>query len=262
MMKHLFSILRFLKVSCLYRQKHLALCLMAMLFAWTMQAETIALENADFELWTDSLPDAWYGETSNIATSAVSPSQDAYSGKFACCLVKTQKTHARFSSKPFALKEGYYQLTYYAKGEGDIRNSYHKGTSYDAYSEYTTLSEKEWTQINYVFHVKADLEAVELIFSVASTSKEGVLIDGLSLQTTEKPTALSACSMNALNVAAQEGRLMIEADEPCRLQLFDVLGRLVLQDELSQGCTSFELEPGLYLLRSGASKSVQKVRIQ
>lgn len=268
MMKTLFSILRFMKISCLDRQRHLGLSLLLMLFALGLHAETIVLENADFENWVDSIPVAWYGGTSNIDSSAVSPSEDAYSGKFACCLVKTQKTHARFSSQPFPLKEGYYQLTYYAKGKGDIRNSYFKGKSYDAYSEYVSLSEKEWTKIDYIFHVKADLDSVELIFSVASTSKEGVLIDALSLQTTEKPTALLSASVDNMQIASRDEQVFVDVKQSCTLQVFDVLGRLVLQESLPEGRSSFELERGVYLLRSLSQTpsedvlSVQKISIQ
>lgn len=258
-MKHFFSYVNLCQPSdC---RKSVALCLLMFFACLSLRAEVITLENADFEQWNDSIPVAWYGETSNIDSSAVVPSEDAYAGKYACRLIKTQKTHARFSSHAFPLKAGYYQLSYYAKGEGDIRNSYYKGSSYDAYSEYVSLSGNEWKKIDYVFQVKSDLKAVELIFSVASTSKEGVLIDALSLQTTEKPNALEAVSMQHLTFATQEGKLLVEAYQPCRLQLYDVLGQMLVQEELQQGSTSFDLERGVYLMRVNEAEAVQKISI-
>ncbi len=229
--------------------------------ALTLQAETIPLTNAGFEAWTDSLPDAWYGSTSNIDSSAVKPSEDAYEGMYSCCLVKTQKTHARFSSQVMPLKAGYYQLSYYAKGKGDVRNTFHKGTSYDAYSEYTTLSSDEWRKIDYVFQVKADLDSAQLIFSVASTSKEGILIDALNLETTSKPDAIGGIVFHSVDFWVQDGRLHIETEREFSLRVLDLLGRCVLQTNVSEGFSSFVLERGCYLLSVDEASLTQKIMI-
>ena len=241
----------------------LAVLLMSLISskAW---AEQITLANADFEEWNwnDSVPLQWLGTTSNIDVNAVTPDRDAYSGNYACRLVKTQKTHARFSSQTLALKAGNYQLSYYAKGSGNVRNSYHKGTSYDPYSEYTALSENEWKKIDYTFEVKADIDSAEIIFSVASTSKDGILIDALSLQTVAKvETALSEHTVDALKFMVSKENLSVDAAQACQLQVFDVLGKKVLENTLSVGVNSFSLESGLYLVLVNGQESVQKIYI-
>lgn len=259
-MNHLFSMNHFYFDN---RKLLSFLILCALSFcAMSLRAESITLQNAGFEAWTDSLPDHWYGSASNIDSSAVSPSEDAFAGKYACRLVKTQKTHARLSSQPFALKAGYYKLSYYAKGEGSIRNSYHKGSSYDAYTEYVELVDDGWKKIEYVFHVKADLKEVQLIFSVASTSKAGILVDELTLETTEKPDALEQTDAAGIEFLSKDGALQVYADKDCWLEVFDLVGQSVLKTRLSQGFSTFEMKPGVYLLSVDKSAVTQKVMIR
>ena len=73
--------------------------------------------------------------------------------------------------------------------------------------------------------------------------------------------ATALVSMQHLTFATQEGKLLVEAYQPCRLQLYDVLGQMLVQEELQQGCTSFDLERGVYLMRVNEAEAVQKISI-
>lgn len=145
------------------------------------------LTNGSFESWTDGKPDGWFGSKTNIAVSKAIESADAQDGAKSLNLINTGSSHKRFTSQPFNLTaDTAYTLTYYIKGEGEVRNSFFNGNidsnggGYATYSPYTTAS-GSWQQVTYTFETDVDVTDMEMIFSVRNTSEEGILIDNAVL---------------------------------------------------------------------------------
>lgn len=145
------------------------------------------LTNGSFEDWTDGKPDAWFGSKTNIAASKIAESSDAQDGAKSLVLINDTSTHKRFTSQSMNLTaDTSYTLTYYIKGEGDVRNGFFNGNpdstgqGFSAYSPYTTAN-GEWQMVTYSFETGADVTDMEIIFSVRNTSAEGVLIDNAVL---------------------------------------------------------------------------------
>lgn len=147
------------------------------------------LSNGSFEDWTDGKPDAWFGSKSNIAASKVVESSDAQDGSKSVELINNSTSHKRFTSQEYNLNpNSTYTLTFYAKGEGDIRNSFYNGNpdssgnGYASYSAYTTVN-GDWQKITYTFDTDVDVTGVEIIFSMRNTGETaGVLIDNAVLE--------------------------------------------------------------------------------
>lgn len=146
------------------------------------------LQNGSFESWSEGLPDFWFGSKSNIAQSKVLESSDAQDGSKSVELINNSSSHKRFTSEGYNLTAGTtYTLTFYAKGSGEVRNSFFNGNpdssggGYASYSPYTTV-DGNWQKITYVFDTDVDVTGVEIIFSVRNTAEEdGVLIDNANL---------------------------------------------------------------------------------
>lgn len=146
------------------------------------------LQNGSFENWTDGKPDHWFGSKTSIAASKVVESADAQEGSKSVELINKSADHKRFTSEGYNLTaSSTYTLTFYAKGQGEIRNSFYNGnpdstgSGFASYSPYTTVN-GDWQQITYVFDTAEDVTGVEIIFSVRNTGEtNGVLIDNAVL---------------------------------------------------------------------------------
>src|SRR5690606_33249665 len=107
------------------------------------------LNNASFETWTGGLPDDWNGSRTSITLSNVSESTDAQDGLTSLNLVNASTSHKRFTNVAITASNEPYTLTYYAKGNGEIRNAFYDG-NYSTYENYTSLSTSDgWTLITY-----------------------------------------------------------------------------------------------------------------
>lgn len=146
------------------------------------------LTNGSFEEWTDGKPDAWFGDKTNIAASKIAESSDAQDGSKSLILINDTSSHKRFTSQPINLTQNSsYTLTYYIKGEGEVRNSFFNGnpdssgSGFASYSPYISANNEEWQAVTYTFETEEDVTGMEIIFSVRNTSEEGVLIDNAIL---------------------------------------------------------------------------------
>lgn len=141
------------------------------------------LDNGSFEDWTDGKPDFWFGSKTNIAGSNVVESSDAFEGSKSVALINTGSSHKRFTTQGYDLSQNTsYTLTFYIKGEGDVRNAFYNGNDessgqgYSSYTDYTAAT-GSWEKITYVFETGEDVTGVQLIISVRNTGESGVLID-------------------------------------------------------------------------------------
>lgn len=152
----------------------------------TLGAQNL-LTNGSFEDWTDGKPDGWFGDKTNFAASRVLESSDAQDGDKSLNLIREDSNHQRFTSQPINLEANTsYTLTYFVKGEGEVRNAFFNGNpdstgnGYSTYSPYNSAT-SEWTELTYIFETGEDVTGVEIIFSVRNTSAEGILIDNVFL---------------------------------------------------------------------------------
>lgn len=152
----------------------------------TLGAQNL-LTNGSFEDWTDGKPDAWFGEKTNIAASKVLESSEAQDGAKSVNLISEASGHKRFTSQAFDLQaNSSYTLTYFVKGEGEVRNSYFNGnpdssgSGFATYSAYTAAT-SDWQEVTYVFATEDDFTGVEIVFSMRNTSEEGIFIDNVVL---------------------------------------------------------------------------------
>lgn len=173
---------------------------------WNANAQNI-LENAGFEEWEGNVPVKWFGDKSTLAKSNAMQDRDSKSGNFSLKLVNSKDSHLRYSSQSYLLdaaKE--YELVYYVKGVGKIRNSFFDGeTGYSGIAAYSTYQEIDnlidWQQISYRFTpgkttVTGQLN-VQVIFSIQSTDAiSGLLIDDVTLKE-YMPTAIHQRTSNA-----------------------------------------------------------------
>lgn len=223
---------------------------------WAQNA--VSLQNTGFEFWQDDLPLSWFGSSSNIPKASVSKSTEAYSGNYSCCLLRTQKTHIRFGSEAVSLTAGNYQLSYFVKGNGCIRNSIYNGTSYAAYSDYDTLVGSAWKQIEYAFVLKKEAE-VQLLFSLCQTDTIGLFIDDVSLR-----PILSDVGTNVVEkpcVAVVSGVLHLKMTCEDLVCIFNPWGQMLYRSVLSAGVHLLPFPSGCYIVKVDKADCCQKVLI-
>jgi len=222
--------------------------------AYLSEANNLLL-NTGFEIWENNLPAHWFGSASNIPETSVFQCAEAHSGESSCRLVRTQKTHVRFSSAPLFLNLGNYRLSYYVKGSGCIRNSFYNGSSYAAYSDYDTLSnQQEWMKKVYEFELKKDVE-VQLLFSLCLTDSIGLFIDDVLFESI--PAGLNRPVEFSPLIRTAQGLLQLQLPKPQSLVVYDMLGRKVCERNV-QGDLSIPLSRGYYLIAlSGQPKPVK-----
>src|SRR5690606_20480885 len=121
------------------------------------------LQNGSFEDWTDGVPDFWNGSKTNISLSKVLESSDAQDGSKSVELINDASGHKRFTSQGYNLNpNSTYTLTFYAKGSGEVRNSFYNGnpdstgSGFATYSPYTTVN-SSWQKVTYVFETDVDV---------------------------------------------------------------------------------------------------------
>ena len=117
------------------------------------------LENSDFELWTAAgQPEAWIS-TTTASSAKLSQSEDAHGGKYAVLVGSHETQNKRLASKEYTLKPGSYTMSFYVKGEGQVRPGYclvgedGKIPSQNGYiyGERASSTANEWTQVTYAF---------------------------------------------------------------------------------------------------------------
>src|SRR5690625_5359355 len=160
----------------------------------TLGAQNL-LTNGSFEDWTDGKPDGWFGDKTTFAASKIVNYTDAQARDKSLKLINEGSSHQRFTSQPINLEANTsYTLTYFVKGEGEVRNAFYNGNpdssgaGFSTYSPYNSAT-NEWTKLTYVFETGEEVTGVEIVFSVRNTSAEGILIDNVFLTRSEEHTS-------------------------------------------------------------------------
>ena len=84
--------------------------------------------NVGFEDWSGTTPSGWGGSTTNGTFAKYT--DGAYEGENALQLINTSNSHKRFSTAAVAVEDGKrYAVSFYAKGNGEVRVGLYDGTS-------------------------------------------------------------------------------------------------------------------------------------
>ncbi|MFW5879194.1 MAG: chitobiase/beta-hexosaminidase C-terminal domain-containing protein, partial [bacterium] len=157
------------------------------LFSFNSYGQTIVdiAQNGDFENWTGGDPDNWLGARSSIsAANVVEYTTAAHSGTTSCQLINTSGSHVRFTTQALSIMaDTEYTVTYYVRGQGEIRNAFYRDGAYSAYSDYTVVDSDAWTEIVYTFQHGTAVDDVEVIFSLINTSdvRDHLQIDNVTI---------------------------------------------------------------------------------
>ena len=157
---------------------HSILTLCVMLFT-AMGFAQVVNTNSGFESWTGNSPDGWYGSKSNIGTAnVVQVTSGAHSGDYACQLINTASSHKRFSTQAVHVDNGtQYVISFWAKGEGDIRVAMYDGRStgsgYSSYSAYHSINSTSYQLCTDTIEAANTTDAGEFILSVRNTNDDG-----------------------------------------------------------------------------------------
>ncbi|WP_055434769.1 T9SS type A sorting domain-containing protein [Lacinutrix algicola] len=214
--------------------------------------------NGSFETFTGGVPTDWHGDRSSISTSSVNQSTEAQDGSSSVALVAGGSSHKRFTNGAITATNEEYKLSYYYKGNGDLRNAFHDG-GYSSYTSYTSVNTTVWTLMEYTF--TPDAGNLEVIFSVRNTSGDGVLIDNatlvptatLSTQEVEKatfsmypnPTSNGFVNIKTSNNAATQ------------VAVYDILGKQVINTTLNgERLNVSKLNAGVYAVRLSQGNTV------
>ena len=153
---------------------HSILTLCVMLFT-AMGFAQVVNTNSGFESWTGNSPDGWYGSKSNIGTAnVVQVTSGAHSGDYACQLINTASSHKRFSTQAVHVDNGtQYVISFWAKGEGDIRVAMYDGRStgsgYSSYSAYHSINSDTYQYCFDTLQAANTTNSGEFILSVRET---------------------------------------------------------------------------------------------
>ncbi|HAB28378.1 MAG: hypothetical protein CMP05_06745 [Xanthomarina sp.] len=221
------------------------------LFTLTTTAQN-ELSNASFETWTGGLPDGWNGSRTSIALSNVSESPDAQDGSVSLNLVNTSTSHKRFTNVAITASNEPYRLTYYAKGNGEIRNAFYDG-NYSSYESYTVLSTSNgWTLITYEFTPTAG--DLEVIFSLRSTDAAGLLIDNVELiksaTISTKDYSFNTFSIYPNPTSTGYVNITSKTNDIINVAVFDILGKQVLNNTVNNNRLDVStLTTGVYIMK-------------
>ncbi|MGB1211497.1 MAG: T9SS type A sorting domain-containing protein [Lacinutrix venerupis] len=220
------------------------------------------LSNGSFETFTGTgstdVPTNWHGDRSSIALSSVIQSTEAQDGTSSVSLNVTGSSHKRFTNVAIPATNQEYKLSYYYKGNGDLRNAYNDG-NYSSYTSYTSVNTTTWTLMEYTF--TPDAGNLEVIFSVRNTSGDGVLIDNVVLVPTSTLSTqdVEKATFSMFPNPTTNGFVNIKTsnNETTQVAVYDILGKQVINTTLSaERLNVSSLKAGVYAVRLSQGNTV------
>ena len=140
------------------------------------------LSNSGFESWNGSTPVDWKS-TTTASNATLSQSTDAHSGSYSVLVAGNASQNKRLASKEYTLPAGTYVMSFYVKGEGQVRPGYVPVTdgkvgSYVYRNDYASTKAGEWTLVTYEFTLDAET-TVNLVVMNPKTSTYATASDKL-----------------------------------------------------------------------------------
>lgn len=115
--------------------------------------------NSGFEAWSGSTPEGWKS-TNSASNATLAQSTDAHSGNYSVKVGFTASQNKRLGSKEYTLAPGTYVMSFYVKGDGQVRPGYvptgadGKLGSY-VYGSFANTTASDWTLVTYEFTLEA-----------------------------------------------------------------------------------------------------------
>lgn len=136
---------------------------------------------SDFETWTSGVPNGWSGTGTNIGAANIIQSTDANGGSSSVNLVNNTTSHKRFSTTAQTVTSATtYDITFWAKGDGQIRTGILVNGNY-TYNSYITLT-STWTEYTQSVVASAASSTAEFILSVNNTvAPNNILVDDVTI---------------------------------------------------------------------------------
>jgi hypothetical protein len=166
--------------------KHFTLLAFAAAFTFSAHAQVIF--QSGFEDWTGAAPDDWMGSKTNIAASDVLQVTDnPHSGTYAVQLVNATTSHKRFTTGPLTVEDGVtYTVTFWVRGEGEIRLGLfdgRPGNGYATYTSYVDVTGNTWQEVELTMAAANDTTEAEFILSVVNTvAPEHIVVDDVTIE--------------------------------------------------------------------------------
>jgi len=145
---------------------------------------------SSFESWTGGVPDGWMGTESSIyADSVIQITSGTQYGTSAAQLVNTTSSHKRFTTQPMQVDAGQsYEITFWVKGQGDIRTAVYD-TTWGTYNSYISVNSNTWTSYSQTVTASASSATGEFIISVRNTvGPDHLQLDSVAITTTTVPS--------------------------------------------------------------------------
>lgn len=127
---------------------------------------------SDFETWDDAnTPANWIGVATSITLTDVTQFTTApYAGTYSMKINNDTSSHKRVSTKAVSVTAGtVYNISFYARGNGEVRTGFYDGASYGTYNAYVVINGTTWTKVEQTIICDTTSATAEFILSVRNT---------------------------------------------------------------------------------------------
>lgn len=240
------------------------------------------LQNSGFEEWSESQPVMWHGDKSTISQINVKQVGTPRTGLLGLNLINTSTiVHQRYTSENYFLDTSKgYQLTYYVKGVGRIRNSFYDGeqsySGFCSYSEYLAVDGDTWQEVIYRFRPgKQTLTGqlnVQIVFSILGTdATTGLIVDDVSLLELS-PTKILTKSVSSkifVKNPVRDNIELVAPDAVTSVSVYSLTGSVLVQvssdnDDKEITIPAKKIAKGVYVvvvkLKDGTSVTTKVVK--
>lgn len=125
-----------------------------------------------FETWDDAnTPTNWIGVATNITLTDVTQfTTSPFEGTYSMKINNDTSAHKRVSTKAVSVTAGtVYNISFYARGNGEVRTGFYDGASYGTYNAYVVINGTTWTKVEQSIICDTTSATAEFILSVRNT---------------------------------------------------------------------------------------------
>ncbi|HBG70835.1 MAG: hypothetical protein A2W93_00770 [Bacteroidetes bacterium GWF2_43_63] len=125
-----------------------------------------------FETWDDvNTPTNWIGVATSITFTDVDQyTTNPYQGTYSMQINNDTTAHKRVSTKAVSVTAGsVYNISFYARGNGEVRTGFFDGVNYGAYNSYVVINGTTWTKVEQTVLCDTTSATAEFILSVRNT---------------------------------------------------------------------------------------------
>lgn len=226
-------------------------------------------KNGSFEFWSEidggqTLPDGWFGSKSTVGVAGANSSEDAHSGNYSCELINTLSGYKRFTTQPVSLERGIYQISFYAKGKGDLRvEAFDNRDGNNGFSDdntYISIDSDSWVMHSQLVQIDITTGTGEIAFYVRNTA--GLLIDDVLIEWTA-PHGLNHIASLDVYAKVADGRLSVyDAPLGAKISLYDTNGVLLAMKEADSTIVEFSLQQqGVVIVQVIAREGTKRIKV-